>query len=287
MENVWLIGGVIGGIVCIVVLGCTVWIIRSLKPKSSGDIQALVENFNRAATAAKARAKANTEGLLEAQKDIADKLEEQIKKANQLKSAAGVAISEADADRLKSWASYAAHSAFARAAESPDPAVKAAGVGATSDLTTSGFQALILINGGAVIAVLALLGDVFGTAPGGGTSGLSADLDWIKGGIFVFAIGLVFAIGGIGAAFWAQVAIQKGWPDKVADNARKLSFVLGVVSLLVFVGGAYTTVSAFSDPSTATGQKLPEGGKRDDPAAPGAPPPANQGDTSTQGQQGG
>jgi hypothetical protein len=86
----------------------------------------------------------------------------------------------------------------------PSDDIRVASIDATASLTNAGFQALLLINGGALVALLTLVGAIWDDCP--------ARADWLLRALAQVSVGgfvggLAFAILGIGLAFRAQVAI--------------------------------------------------------------------------------
>jgi hypothetical protein len=149
------------------------------------------------------------------------------------------------ADALRNWALLRAASAityaYKRAEAAASNELRVAGIGATADLTTAGFQSLVLINGGAVVAVLTLIGTVWS----GNKDTAKAMLAAAKLGLLGFGAGLAFAILGIGLAFLAQVAFQQS-QSITGKIWRWGAFLAGVASLAGFAFGAWSVAAALT-----------------------------------------
>jgi hypothetical protein len=135
--------------------------------------------------------------------------------------------------------------------EKEDQELRVAGLAATIELTKAGFQALIVINGGAIVAILALLGSIWASSP----TTVSKLIEWLAFGSLAFGLGLACAIVGIGEAFRAQGMAQKR-VDKYRESTaeqrrhadekltakikrhRTLSYRIGAASVVLFGIGA-------------------------------------------------
>ncbi|HTO84388.1 MAG TPA: hypothetical protein VMQ73_19345 [Methylomirabilota bacterium] len=149
------------------------------------------------------------------------------------------------ADALRNWALLRAASAvtyaYKRAEAAASNELRVAGIGATAELTTAGFQSLVLINGGAVVAVLTLIGTVWSS----NKDTAKAMLATAKLGLLGFGAGLAFAILGIGLAFLAQVAFQQS-QSVTGKIWRWGAFLAGVASLAGFAFGAWSVAAALT-----------------------------------------
>lgn len=108
-----------------------------------------------------------------------------------------------------------------------------------AELVVSGHKALLLIAGGALIAVLAFLGDVWGRD---GVATVVANLVWPSK---LLVMSLVLTLGSWLAAYAAQ-AFHLGQSKKAYGGALLLSIGLTIAAFTAFVCGSYGAIQAFS-----------------------------------------
>lgn len=140
--------------------------------------------------------------------------------------------------------------------ETEDQELRVAGVAATIELTKAGFQALIVINGGAIVALLALLGSIWTASP----TSASQLVVWLAGASALFGLGLTCAIVGIGEAFRAQrktqarvdkyremTATERRKEEEklraLAKRCRKRAYWIGAGSVVLFGIGAIVVMA--------------------------------------------
>lgn len=111
---------------------------------------------------------------------------------------------------------------------------------ATVGLAQSSLRAAMLINGGAAVAILAFMGNIW--SKGNVTTGLT-------GSLWFFIGGIVAAAFGTGTAYFAQhgfVLAKNENEEKNAMRWRVASIVLVILSYIVFAFGAWWAGDTFS-----------------------------------------
>jgi hypothetical protein len=108
-------------------------------------------------------------------------------------------------------------------------------------LARSAIQAALLLNGGALVALLLFLASLMSTpAPGG----LAVNLVQLKWAFAIFGLGLVIASMTFVNAYVAQGAIASGRSSAFGNTMRRLGLSLIVISLLLFLAGIALVVLA-------------------------------------------
>jgi len=106
-------------------------------------------------------------------------------------------------------------------------------------LSTEALKAVLLLNGGAVVALLAYLGQASSRAELARRA--ACPLTW-------FVVGLVLAALAFGSAYLTQLALfnESGLGDKFKGVKHRVwlnaALVLALSSLACFAGGAYTSI---------------------------------------------
>ena len=115
---------------------------------------------------------------------------------------------------------------------------------AVISLAQTALKSSILINGGAAIAILALMGNTWSE------NSITADL---AESLLFFSIGVLLAVISSGAAYLSQILFLRvfGEEDKTTEGRGKklqlISIILVIVSYILFTFGALEARSAFSD----------------------------------------
>lgn len=107
-------------------------------------------------------------------------------------------------------------------------------------------RSLILINGGAVVVLMALLGSLWGVNENSAT-------DLAKNLVSPFGLFIGGLIAGVGAgafSYFAQVLFTE-WPgdkqkEKTGANFRWVAIIFGGASIILFGLGSFAALSAFS-----------------------------------------
>jgi hypothetical protein len=108
-------------------------------------------------------------------------------------------------------------------------------------LARSAIQAALLLNGGALVALLLFLASLMSTsAPGG----LAVNLVPLKWAFAIFGLGLFIASMTFVNAYVAQGAIASGRSSAFGNTMRRLGLSLIVISLLLFLAGIALVVLA-------------------------------------------
>ena len=108
-------------------------------------------------------------------------------------------------------------------------------------LARSAIQAALLLNGGAAVAVLLLLGRV-ATAPSQGSP--TVEVLPLKWALALFGLGMFIASMTFVNAYIAQGAIASGRSSAFGTVMRRLGLSLIVASLLLFLAGIGLAVTA-------------------------------------------
>ena len=108
-------------------------------------------------------------------------------------------------------------------------------------LARSAIQAALLLNGGAAVAVLLLLGSVV-TAPSQGSP--TVEVLPLKWALALFGLGMFIASMTFVNAYIAQGAIASGRSSAFGTVMRRLGLSLIVASLLLFLAGIGLAVTA-------------------------------------------
>jgi hypothetical protein len=108
-------------------------------------------------------------------------------------------------------------------------------------LARSAIQAALLVNGGAMVALLLFLASLMSTpAPGA----LAVNLVPLKWAFAIFGLGLFIAGMTFVNAYMAQGAIASGRSSAFGNTMRRLGLSLIVISLLLFLAGIALVVLA-------------------------------------------
>jgi hypothetical protein len=108
-------------------------------------------------------------------------------------------------------------------------------------LARSGIQAALLLNGGAIVAMLLFLASLMSPqAPGT----LAVNLVPLKWAFAIFGLGLFIASMTFVNAYVAQGAIASGRSSAFGNTLRRLGLSLIVASLLLFLAGIALVVLA-------------------------------------------
>jgi len=97
-------------------------------------------------------------------------------------------------------------------------------------------KSLILINGGAAVALLAFLGHLMGT----GTVERAA-LAPLAEALFIFVMGVLFGSVAAATTYFSQAffTVQKKWHIRIAYTFQAVTVVLGILGFVWFLRGAY------------------------------------------------
>jgi hypothetical protein len=108
-------------------------------------------------------------------------------------------------------------------------------------LARSAIQAALLLNGGALVALLLFLASLMSTSVPGG---LAVNLVPLKWAFAIFGLGLFIASMTFVNAYVAQGAIASGRSSAFGNTMRRLGLSLIVISLLLFLAGIALVVLA-------------------------------------------
>lgn len=110
-----------------------------------------------------------------------------------------------------------------------------------ANIATEGAKALLLINGGGIVALLGFLSSVWDEAQ-------PALINGILQGIWLLALALVSAAANFFLRYWASTSFQRGWTRRhqvfrfLEWAVIVLSFLLFLSALSVMLTGAGTAV---------------------------------------------
>lgn len=113
-------------------------------------------------------------------------------------------------------------------------------------LATEGLKALLLVNGGAVVALLTYVGSSKGPAPSPSSFALPASM---------FLLGLILCVGAFCTAYATQYYLyneqfpERGFKPRSHMRYFKWTATLVALSLVAFSAGALTSVSTFQSSS--------------------------------------
>ena len=116
-----------------------------------------------------------------------------------------------------------------------------------AQIATEGAKALLLINGGGIVALLGFLSSVW-------DGGEPALITGILQGIWLLSLALVSAASNFFLRYWASTSFQRDWTRRhrffrfLEWAVIMLSFLLFLAALWVTLGGAGTAIG----PATAT-----------------------------------
>jgi hypothetical protein len=108
-------------------------------------------------------------------------------------------------------------------------------------LARSAIQAALLLNGGAIVALLLFLASLMSTPA---TGALAVNLVPLKWAFTIFGLGLFIAGMTFVNAYVAQGAIASGRSSAFGNTMRRLGLTLIVISLLLFLAGIALVVLA-------------------------------------------
>jgi hypothetical protein len=107
-------------------------------------------------------------------------------------------------------------------------------------LARSAIRAALLLNGGAIVALLLFLASLISTPPGA----LAVNLVPLKWAFAIFGLGVFIASMTFVNAYVAQGAIASGRSSAFGNTMRRLGLSLIVASLLLFLAGIALVVLA-------------------------------------------
>jgi len=108
-------------------------------------------------------------------------------------------------------------------------------------LARSAIQSSLLLNGGAAVALLLLLGNILASPA---QRGLLVDVSQLKWAFALFGAGLFLASITFVNAYIAQGALASGQSSAFGNTVRRLGLGLIVASLLVFLAGVGLVLTA-------------------------------------------